>query len=137
MLEFKNSLYSNKGVEQEDYVDREDLVSKQHISLAIGRQIHIIRKMYGITGKQLGELLNVSQQQVSRYERGRCHLDIYTLVKLLHILDISIDHFFTDVSLRLKESSPAIYKKYHALFFPVVNVSNNDYVLMKTVGKFI
>lgn len=76
----ENSPYFNQDVEQEDGVHQKKLTPKQHLSLAIGRQIYFTRKMRCITGKQLGELLNVSQQQVSRYERGVCHIDVDALV---------------------------------------------------------
>lgn len=39
-----------------------NLTSKQQISLVIGRQIYLARKARCMTGKQLGEQLNVSQQ---------------------------------------------------------------------------
>lgn len=69
-----------------------------------------------------------------RYERGICHIDAVALVPLLRILDMPIDRFFVDASLRLKENLSATYEKYNTLFFPVVNASNNDYILYEDGG---
>ncbi|EMI5490706.1 helix-turn-helix transcriptional regulator [Providencia stuartii] len=111
-----------------------NLTSKQQLSLIIGRQIYFIRKARCMTGKQLGEQLNVSQQQISRYENGVCHIDVDTLIRLLYILDMPIDQFFSQVSVRLSQQFPATYAKYHSLFIPVVDASNNEYRLIKSKG---
>lgn len=114
-----------------------DALPRNSLTLAVGKQISVIRKRRGMTGRELGKKLNVSQQQISRYERGICQIDVATLIHMLYILEISIDHFFTNVSLRLSELSPEAYTVYHSLFFPVINVSNKDYILMKSSGEFI
>ncbi|WP_369427562.1 helix-turn-helix domain-containing protein [Providencia sp. PROV236] len=114
-----------------------DALPRNSLTLAVGKQISVIRKMRGMTGRELGKKLNVSQQQISRYERGICQIDVATLIHMLYILEISIDHFFTNVSLRLSELSPEAYTVYHSLFFPVINVSNKDYILMRSSGEFI
>lgn len=97
------------------------LTSRQYLSLAVGRQLFITRKWCGITGKVLGEKLGVSQQQISRYERGVCRVDIDTLVCLLNELNMPLNDFFISVSLILKEMSPKAYKEYHSLFFSLVS----------------
>lgn len=111
-----------------------NLTTKQQLSLVIGRQIYLTRKARCMTGKQLGEQLNVSQQQISRYERGVCHIDVDTLIYLLYILDMPIDQFFSQVSVRLSQQFPATYAKYHSLFIPVTDASNNEYRLIKSTG---
>ncbi|MGM0939170.1 MAG: helix-turn-helix domain-containing protein [Pseudomonadota bacterium] len=107
-------------------------VAKIHLSQAVGRQIYLTRKALGLTGKELAEKLGVSQQQVSRYERGICRIDVDTLVYLLNQLGEPIDSFFHNVSIILKDNSPKIYEEYHSLFYPVLNVSNEQYALVKT-----
>lgn len=110
--------------------------TKHEIGQAIGRQIYLTRKSRGLTGKALAEKLNVSQQQVSRYERGVCRIDVDVLIYLLKQLGEPLDNFFHNVSLLLKEHSPKVYEEYHALFFPVLSLSNEKYILMKT-GHYI
>ncbi|WP_162557259.1 helix-turn-helix domain-containing protein, partial [Proteus mirabilis] len=49
----------------------------------------------------LGKLLNISQQQISRYERGINKIPIDILFHILNIFDISISDFFEKVSKRV------------------------------------
>lgn len=111
-------------------------VIKKHLSEAIGRQIYLTRKSRGLTGKLLASKLGVSQQQVSRYERGVCRIDVDMLICLLNQLEEPLDNFFHNVSILLKEYSPKVYEECHALFFPVLALSSEQYVLMKT-GHYI
>lgn len=101
------------------------------MSQAIGHQIYLTRKLYGLTGKELGEKLGVSQQQISRYERGICRIDIDMLVYFLNELNTPFNEFFINVSLSLKEISPRAYEEFHSLFFPLVNYVPDGYSLMK------
>ncbi|HDU8667617.1 TPA: helix-turn-helix transcriptional regulator, partial [Proteus mirabilis] len=48
-----------------------------------------------------GKLLNISQQQISRYERGINKIPIDILFHILNIFDISISDFFEKVSKRV------------------------------------
>ncbi|EQB2984580.1 helix-turn-helix domain-containing protein, partial [Proteus mirabilis] len=50
---------------------------------------------------ELGKLLNISQQQISRYERGINKIPIDILFHILNIFDISISDFFEKVSKRV------------------------------------
>lgn len=54
-----------------------------------------------MTGAELGKLLNISQQQISRYERGINKIPIDMLFHILDIFDISISDFFEKVSKRI------------------------------------
>lgn len=46
-----------------------------------------------ITGKDLGVMLNISQQHVSRYENGITKITVTTLNDILNILDVSWEEF--------------------------------------------
>ncbi|HHN8583682.1 TPA: helix-turn-helix domain-containing protein [Providencia rettgeri] len=107
------------------------LTSRQQLTQAVGRQLYLTRKSRGITGKGLGAKLGVSQQQISRYERGICHIDIDVLVCLLNELNMPLNDFFMSVSLILKETSPKTYEEFHSLFFSLVNYVPDGYSLMK------
>ncbi|MEX9786721.1 helix-turn-helix domain-containing protein [Providencia manganoxydans] len=111
-------------------------ITKKHLSEAVGRQIYLTRKSRGLTGKLLASKLGVSQQQISRYERGVCRIDVDTLIYLLNQLDEPLDNFFHNVSILLKEYSPKVYEECHTLFFPVLALSSEQYILMKT-GHYI
>ncbi|WP_275076610.1 helix-turn-helix domain-containing protein [Providencia rettgeri] len=53
------------------------------------------RKRMDITGRDLGVMLNVSQQQVSRYENGITNITVTMLNDILEILDVSWEEFLS------------------------------------------
>ncbi|EPP3373572.1 helix-turn-helix domain-containing protein [Proteus mirabilis] len=53
------------------------------------------RKELGLTGQDLAIILNVSQQQISRYENGTTNITVTLLNKILMILDSSWSEFLT------------------------------------------
>ncbi|HFF8522806.1 TPA: helix-turn-helix domain-containing protein [Providencia rettgeri] len=61
----------------------------------IGYFIRNKRKRMDITGKDLGVMLNVSQQQVSRYENGITNITVTMLNDILKILDVSWEEFLS------------------------------------------
>ncbi|MGJ3356005.1 helix-turn-helix domain-containing protein [Providencia sp. Je.9.19] len=48
----------------------------------------------GLTGKQMGELLCVSQQQISRYERGVTSIPLSVMVFFLNSYAFNLNDFF-------------------------------------------
>ncbi len=100
------------------YLDeRPEIDMKTIFTKIVGQEIYRIRRSQGITGKALAQQLNVSQQQVSRYERGVCHITIDTLILMLSILNISIDEFFKKVYSNLFESQKEIELQYYSSLF--------------------
>ncbi|MGG4702490.1 MULTISPECIES: helix-turn-helix domain-containing protein [Providencia] len=79
-------------------------MSKNIFMIAVGKEIFRLRKKRGLTGKQLAEKLNVSQQQISRYERGVCNINVDTLFVILHELDCSLSNFFSAVYLNVNDT---------------------------------
>lgn len=59
---------------------------------AIGYQIQSLRKTKGYTQNQLGDMVGVSFQAVSKWERGETLPDIGTFVILAEVLDTTIDN---------------------------------------------
>ncbi|HHR6130773.1 TPA: helix-turn-helix domain-containing protein [Providencia alcalifaciens] len=55
-------------------------------SYVAGYFIRKSRIRMGLTGAQLADLINMSQQQVSRYETGRSKLSLDQLDELLNVL---------------------------------------------------
>ncbi|MGJ5719060.1 helix-turn-helix domain-containing protein [Morganella sp. B601] len=67
------------------------------ITLIVGQKIRALRVEHGLTTRQLANLIGMSQQQMSRYERGVNNICVETLFKLSLIFKINIDCFFSDV----------------------------------------
>ncbi|HHR5860538.1 TPA: helix-turn-helix domain-containing protein [Providencia alcalifaciens] len=59
---------------------------KNNIAARVGHFLQGARKEKGLTGTELANLINVSQQQVSRYERGKSSLKLEQLNELLNAL---------------------------------------------------
>ncbi len=61
----------------------------------IGFQIQSLRKLKGYTQNQLGDLVGVSFQAVSKWERGETLPDIGTLVSLAEVLNTTVDNLLS------------------------------------------
>lgn len=70
-------------------VSSEKNLLTKDINLEIGVFIRKIRIKNGLTGAQLGNLIGVSQQQISRYERGSNGISLPDLIFILSIMNVS------------------------------------------------
>ncbi|EOZ5676954.1 helix-turn-helix domain-containing protein [Morganella morganii] len=64
---------------------------KLSLSLYIGSLLRSARVKNGLAGRELATLLNVSQQQISRYERGITSIDMVKLFQVLLALNMKSD----------------------------------------------
>ena len=60
------------------------------------------RKQHGLTQSEFGELLGVSTQAVSKWERELCYPDIFLLPDISKLIGVSVDELLgkvtTDIS---------------------------------------
>lgn len=71
-----------------------------NVTVYIGTYLKHRRKAVGLTGAQLASRLSISQQQVSRYERGKNAMTIQGLLDILQALELrknDIDEFMKKV----------------------------------------
>ncbi len=59
--------------------------------ILISEYILNYRKKYGLTQSEFGELLGVSTQAVSKWEREICYPDIFLLPAISDLIGVSID----------------------------------------------
>ena len=59
--------------------------------ICIGKCILNYRKQRNLTQRELGELLGVSAQAVSKWERELCYPDIFLLSDISDIIGVSVD----------------------------------------------
>ncbi|EFE51739.1 DNA-binding helix-turn-helix protein [Providencia rettgeri DSM 1131] len=110
------------------HITKSDIVTVLKI---VGNELAYMRKNKGISGAELGKLLGMSQQQISRYENGVTRLDLSTLLSFLLRLDTTLDDFFRHISERLKMYHPMLYIKYHFIFSSGITsreISPDDYL---------
>ncbi len=83
-----------------------DMYYKKLLS-RIGSKIYTYRKENKYSQKDLGELLNVSQAMISKYESGNYNFSIKKLYELSHLMNFSVNirkPLFSNNSYRLIES---------------------------------
>ncbi|HEF8774929.1 helix-turn-helix domain-containing protein [Providencia manganoxydans] len=102
---------------------------------AIGKEIHKLRKERSMTGKELARLVNVSQQQISRYECGVCNLTIDTLIIILNALDVPLTDFFNQVFMRVFETEKKVCVQYHNVFSSI-DQSEELKKQLETFGRY-
>ncbi|CDL86702.1 helix-turn-helix domain-containing protein [Xenorhabdus cabanillasii] len=65
-------------------------------NLLIGQRIQTKRKELGITATALAKQIGISQQQLSRYERGTNRINVNHLVAICKILETDVSWFFDE-----------------------------------------
>ena len=63
-------------------------------SIIISKKLKEYRHKNGMTQKQLGELLCVTAQSISKWERGECYPDIALLPILAETIGCTVNDFF-------------------------------------------
>ncbi|HBO23974.1 MULTISPECIES: helix-turn-helix domain-containing protein [unclassified Providencia] len=71
--------------------------TKYPVACAVGQKIKSLRKAQGFTVFQLAKEIDISEQQLFRYERGVNRIDIDCLVRVLKVLDINMGEFFSEI----------------------------------------
>jgi len=73
-----------------------DKQATKDINTRIGENLRLIRQIHNLTQTQLGEMLNVTFQQVQKYERGSNNIKASHLKVLNHRLGVPYADFFED-----------------------------------------
>lgn len=60
----------------------------------VGENLKYVRKLKGLTQKQVAEQLNMTQQQYSRFENGVFELNYDLIVSLCKMLDTTPNELF-------------------------------------------
>lgn len=63
----------------------------------VGENIKRIRQEKGITQKQLGEILGISQSAVGQFETNKPPQNIKTLKRIADALDVSVSDLVSDL----------------------------------------
>ncbi|HEQ1858329.1 helix-turn-helix transcriptional regulator [Providencia alcalifaciens] len=91
------------------------------LSFFFGLVIRRLRKDKGYTTSELAEKINVSQQQMSRYERGVNKINVDTIAEISFALEIPIEVFFkhaiAEAKYNLIRKNKNLSKKEKLLFF--------------------
>lgn len=66
----------------------------EEIDQHVGRRVRWRRMLIGMSQEKLGEKLNVSFQQIQKYEAGKNCIKAGRLEKIAEALSITVDYFF-------------------------------------------
>ena len=91
----KSTLDKNFRVTNNNAVDRH-----------VGKRVRLRRTLLGLSQEQLGASLNITFQQVQKYERGANRISASRLWDISQILDVQISYFFNDMTDDTMRSSP-------------------------------
>jgi len=90
-----------------DQVERNFRVTNNNaIDMHVGKRIRLRRTLLGMSQEQLGSELDITFQQVQKYERGANRVSASRLWDISQILDLPINYFFDDMSENTMRSSP-------------------------------
>ncbi|AIL32431.1 helix-turn-helix domain-containing protein [Basilea psittacipulmonis] len=76
------------------------------IDKSIGQRIQQRRRELGYSADRLSEMIGISQQQLSRYERGANKINVSHLVSIATCLKTPISWFFLDCEPQFESYSP-------------------------------
>ena len=104
--------------------------------MTLGEKIKLLRKSKNLTQKELGNLLNVSFQAVSKWEKNLSQPDLDTVKKICEIFEINIDDFLKD-DFSIKPNKKIIHKKIEKPSTNVESSSPNQKALVLTRKQLI
>ena len=76
------------------------------VDVHVGKRIRLRRTLLGMSQEQLGNALNITFQQVQKYERGANRVSASRLWDISQIIDVPISDFFEDLSDTTLKASP-------------------------------
>ncbi len=77
------------------------------VDVHVGARVRQRRTLLGMTQTNLADGLDLTFQQVQKYERGANRISAGRLYKLSRVLDVSIEYFFEDMPPEVAASTPA------------------------------
>jgi|AACY02.14.fsa_nt_gi transcriptional regulator with XRE-family HTH domain len=78
-------------------LNRDSDRSPSPIDIGVGRRIRQRRKLMKITQERLAEALNLTFQQVQKYERGANRVSASKLYEIATVLCVPVGYFFDDL----------------------------------------
>jgi transcriptional regulator with XRE-family HTH domain len=67
------------------------------IDVHVGKRVRLRRTLLGMSQEKLGKAINLTFQQVQKYERGTNRIGSSRLYQLSQVLDIPVSYFFDDL----------------------------------------
>ena len=77
------------------------------VDIHVGKRVRFRRTLLGMSQEKLGKAINLTFQQVQKYERGTNRIGSSRLYQLSQVLNIPVSYFFDDLPIEItaKKSS--------------------------------
>ena len=114
--------------------------SPNPIDVHVGSRVRLRRMMVGMSQERLGERLNLTFQQVQKYEKGANRIGASRLYAISKILDVPVEFFFQDMPDVIADVSPdkgAGMKESEETSFVMDFVSSSEGLQLNTAFKKI
>ena len=93
--------------EDNDNIDKNFRVTNNNaVDVHVGKRVRLLRTLLGMSQEQLGAALDITFQQVQKYERGANRVSASRLWDISQILDVKISYFFDDMTDDTMKASP-------------------------------
>lgn len=76
---------------------RQKLERPRPVDVHVGSRVRLRRTMLGMSQEKLGDAINLTFQQVQKYERGTNRIGSSRLWELSKVLDVPVSFFFDDM----------------------------------------
>ncbi len=77
------------------------------VDVHVGRRVRVRRTLLGMTQTSLGEAIDLTFQQMQKYENGKNRISSSRLFDLSRVLDVPVEYFFEEMPAEVAASSPA------------------------------
>lgn len=64
------------------------------------KNLRLLREEAGLSQQKLADMLSISQQAIFKYEKTANEPDIFTLIKLAEIFDVTVDYLIGNSEIR-------------------------------------
>ncbi len=92
---------------EKDGLDKNFRVTNNNaVDVHVGKRVRLRRTLLGMSQEQLGAALDITFQQVQKYERGANRVSASRLWDISQILDVKISYFFDDMTDDTMKASP-------------------------------
>jgi transcriptional regulator with XRE-family HTH domain len=79
------------------------------VDIHVGSRVRLRRMVLGISQEKLGERMNLTFQQIQKYEKGTNRIGASRLYQLSRILDVPVNFFFEDAAFPTPAPAHAAY----------------------------
>ena len=98
------------------------ITNNNAVDVHVGKRVRLRRTLLGMSQEQLGASLNITFQQVQKYERGANRISASRLWDISQILDVEISYFFDDMTDDTMRSSPRRVSRGESIDFDDYNM---------------